>query len=60
MRPFFIEWSGKEFGLTDVVRELKKQSHDVVYWSGYNLNANVDKQNFLTPFFMIITMPAQA
>lgn len=33
MRLFFIGWSGKDFGLTEVVRTLK-QRHEIVYWSG--------------------------
>ena len=33
MRLFFIGWSGKDFGLTEVVRKLK-QRHEIVYWSG--------------------------
>lgn len=51
MRLFFIEWSGKEFGLTDVVKELKKQLHEVIYWSGFNLEANVDKTEFPNTIF---------
>ncbi|MSU55753.1 MAG: hypothetical protein EXS51_00375 [Candidatus Taylorbacteria bacterium] len=34
MRLFFISWSGKELGLIEVMRELKK-NHDIVYWTGY-------------------------
>lgn len=33
MRLFFIGWSGKDFGLTEVVSKLKER-HEVVYWSG--------------------------
>ncbi len=33
MRLFFIGWSGKDMGLTEVVRKLKEQ-HEIAYWSG--------------------------
>ena len=33
MRLFFIGWSGKDLGLTEVVRKLKKR-HEIAYWSG--------------------------
>lgn len=51
MRLFFIEWSGKEFGLTDVVKEIRKQSHDIVYWSGPKLESNVNKNEFPDTIF---------
>ncbi len=51
MRLFFIEWSGKEFGMTEVVKELRKESHEIVYWSGYELNVHVNKQEFPETIF---------
>lgn len=32
MRLFFINWSGKDLGLVDVVRKLKK-NHEILYWT---------------------------
>jgi len=46
MRLFFIEWSGKDFGLTDIVKKLKHDGHEIVYWSGFQLGKNVDKSEF--------------
>ncbi len=37
MRLFFLEWTGKKFGMIDIVRELKDRGHTIVYWSGPNL-----------------------
>lgn len=51
MRLFFIEWSGQDVGKIDVVRELKKQPHEVVYWSGGNLESQVDKSEFPNTIF---------
>lgn len=51
MRLFFIEWYGKELGMIDVVKELKKQSHEIVYWSGYKLDSELDKKEFPNTIF---------
>ncbi len=51
MRLFFIEWCGKNFGLTDAVKELRSRGNEVVYWSGYDLDAHVDKKDFSETIF---------
>lgn len=45
MRLFFINWSGKDLGLVDVVRELKK-NHQIVYWTCANAAEEVDAAEF--------------
>lgn len=51
MRLFFIEWSGKEFGMTEVVKRLRENKHEIVYWSGYNLDMNIEKSEFPNTIF---------
>lgn len=46
MRLFFIEWSGKEFGMIDIVAELKRRGHEIVYWSGTEPDKEVDRSQF--------------
>ncbi len=43
MRLFFIGWSGKDLGMIDVVKELKKR-HEIIYWTG--LDSEADKSQF--------------
>lgn len=43
---FFIEWSYKELGLTDVVLEFQKRGHDISYISGFDLDKNYNKSDF--------------
>lgn len=51
MKLFFIEWSGKEFGLPGVVREIKKQGHEIAYWSGFHLDEEINRADFLGTIF---------
>lgn len=51
MRLFFIEWSGKQFGLDAVVKTLQDQGHQIVYWSGFELDNNVNKAQFPETIF---------
>lgn len=46
MRLFFIEWGGKQFGMTDIVRKLKEHGHEIVYWSGPNLDHHINRSEF--------------
>ncbi len=46
MRLFFIEWSGKEFGMTEIVAELKRRGHEIVYWTGPGPDKDVDRSQF--------------
>lgn len=46
MRLFFIEWSGKAFGMTEIVLELKRRGHEILYWSGSELRKNIDRREF--------------
>ena len=46
MRLFFIEWVGKEFGMTEIVAELKHRGHEIVYWTGPDLDREVDQTQF--------------
>ncbi|MDO8619790.1 MAG: hypothetical protein Q7R64_00375 [bacterium] len=45
MRLFFLNWSGKDLGMIEVVRALKKE-HDVVYWTCSNVKMEVDAREF--------------
>lgn len=51
MRLFFIEWTGKECGLVDVVRQIKNRDHEIVYWSGLNVESLIDKSEFSNTIF---------
>lgn len=51
MRLFLIEWSGKEQGMIDIVKRLKEQSHEIVYWSGCGLDSQVNKSEFPNTIF---------
>ncbi|OGF62502.1 hypothetical protein A2926_03510 [Candidatus Giovannonibacteria bacterium RIFCSPLOWO2_01_FULL_44_40] len=46
MRLFLIGWTGKSFGHIDVVYNLKKHGHEIVYWTGRNLDGEIDKTQF--------------
>lgn len=46
MRLFFIEWSGKEFGMTEIVAGLKRRGHEIAYWTGPELSSEVDFSRF--------------
>ena len=35
MKLFFINWSRKELGFTDVVKNLRKDGHEVIYWTSF-------------------------
>src|SRR3989338_6419071 len=46
MKLFFLGWSGKDLGMIAVPLELKKQGHEILYWSGINLDKEVDAKLF--------------
>lgn len=50
MRLFFIGWSVMFPELADVVLKIKSRNHQILYWSGANLNL-VDKSNFSGTIF---------
>src|SRR3989338_9006128 len=45
MKLFFLNWSGKDIGMIEVVRALKKE-HDIVYWTCFNVKTEVDAREF--------------
>ncbi len=45
MKLFFLNWSGKETGMSDVVR-LLQQEHAIVYWTGANIKKDVNPSEF--------------
>lgn len=50
MRLFFIGWSGKDLGLTEVVRKLKEK-HEIVYWSGDGSELEILRSEFPDTIF---------
>lgn len=51
MKLFFIGWTGKDLGIVKVVEELKNQGHEILYWTGLNLDVEVDKSKFPNTIF---------
>lgn len=49
MKLFFINWSRKDLGFTEVVKNLKKDGHEIVYWTSF-LN-EIDRKDFLGTIF---------
>lgn len=46
MRLFFFEWSNRELGLTEMIKELGRKGHEIVYISGFKLEENFDRVEF--------------
>ena len=45
MRLFLITWIGKEFGLAEVAKALKKK-HEIAYWVGAHSREKISSQDF--------------
>ncbi len=45
MRLFFINWSGKDLGLVDVVKKVK-QHHEIIYWTCVNAKKEINPAEF--------------
>lgn len=50
MRLFVIEWANGLPEMIDVIREIKKKEHQILYWSGCNLD-NINKAEFSDTIF---------
>lgn len=51
MRLFFIGWSSEEVGFTEVVKQLRKGGHEIVYWTTSNLNVKNNSKDFPETIF---------
>ena len=51
MRLFFIGWADEEKELADLVFDLQKSGHDIVYWSRQNNTFQVDESRFPDTIF---------
>ncbi len=45
MRLFLIGWTGKKFGMIEIIKALKER-HEIAYWSGSNLDKEADRNDF--------------
>src|SRR3989344_8299534 len=50
MRLFLITWIGKEFGLAEVAKALKKK-HEITYWVGAHSREKISSQDFSGTIF---------
>jgi hypothetical protein len=46
MNLFFLEWSDKDLGSTDMIKEFQKRGHKIGYISGTDLDINYNKSEF--------------
>lgn len=51
MKLFLIEWASRECGLIEVVEELVKKGHKIVYWTAFNLEKQIDVKKFSDTLF---------
>lgn len=51
MRLILLEWAGEKFGLIDVILELQKKGHEIIYWTSHYFDAEVDRSKFPRTIF---------
>ena len=51
MKLFLMEWVGKDLGFVEVVKKLKNEGHEIVYWTGPNLDKHINQQQFPRTIF---------
>ncbi|MDO8430353.1 MAG: hypothetical protein Q7S73_03225 [bacterium] len=49
MKLFFINWARKDLGFTKVVKNLKKDGHEIVYWTSFL--KEIDQKDFPETIF---------